>query len=70
MQCNNIHIFTHVYNFKYSNIVTASDLCEEGQNNCSQICYMDPVNPGQAKCECNGGFVLGEDGKSCQGLQT
>lgn len=38
------------------------DLCTEGKHNCEQICIS---SPGSFTCDCNKGYHLNDDLKSC-----
>lgn len=40
----------------------AIDLCAEGKNDCQQICIS---SPGSFTCDCNQGYLLNDDKKTC-----
>ena len=46
--------------------VEPSLVCDNETTNCSQICVRDVVNE-RDNCSCNRGFVLNEDGYTCDG---
>lgn len=42
--------------------VSAIDLCAEGKHDCEQICVS---SPGSFTCDCNKGYKLNDDKKTC-----
>lgn len=47
--------------------ISAKTQCDQN-NDCTQICYIDPLEPGQPKCDCEHGYRLQEsDMKTCEG---
>lgn len=41
---------------------SAIDLCAEGKHDCEQVCISAP---GVYTCDCNKGYTLNEDEKTC-----
>ena len=46
----------------------AINACLEGSNNCDQLCSAN--NDGTFTCSCETGFVLDQDGSSCNGKNS
>ena len=57
-------IFLHIYMFTCAFFSSDNDECSIGTHNCPQICTN---TKGSFYCGCNTGFVLNNDGATCNG---
>lgn len=46
---------------------SVQDPCAEHNGGCMHMCHPDG---GKAHCDCNAGYILAEDGKTCEGKIT
>ncbi|XP_068450010.1 matrilin-4 [Clinocottus analis] len=52
----------HQFGLQFQDKLCAIDLCAEGKHDCEQVCVS---SPGSFTCDCNKGFNLNEDEKTC-----
>lgn len=72
LRCRTVRFYTTVpkvmiYVYECASCVTVKDPCADQNGGCMHECQVDD---GKAHCDCKAGYILADDGKTCEGSFT